>query len=68
MILEIVYEEDNNVRVRQNGGQYQPREQDFVISPEGCCMSIPASYSRHPFNVMEFIYEDNVQGSGGDSL
>ena len=50
------------------GGQYQPREQDFVISPEGCCMSIPASYSRHPFNVMEFIYEDNVQGSGGDSL
>lgn len=39
------------------GGQYQAREQDFVIDCEGICMSIPATYDRHPFKVL--VYEDN---------
>jgi hypothetical protein len=39
------------------GGQVQPREQDFVIDSEGICMSIPASYTRHPFKVL--VYEEN---------
>jgi hypothetical protein len=34
------------------GGQIQPREQDFVVDARGICMSIPASYSRHPFKVL----------------
>lgn len=38
------------------GGQYQPREQDFVIDENGICMSIPSSYERHPFKVL--VYEE----------
>lgn len=33
------------------------REQDFVLDPQGLCMSIPASYWKHPFKVMEIKYE-----------
>lgn len=39
------------------GGQVQPREQDFVVDVRGACMSIPATYTRHPFKILE-IYED----------
>ena len=39
------------------GGQIQPKEQDFVIDCNGVCMSIPSSYTRHPFKVL--VYEDN---------
>lgn len=38
------------------GGQYQAREQDFVIDENGICMSIPSSYERHPFKVL--VYEE----------
>jgi hypothetical protein len=34
------------------GGRYQPREQDFVIDADGICMSIPSSYTRHPFKIL----------------
>lgn len=34
------------------GGHIQPREQDFVVDVQGICMSIPASYSRHPFKIL----------------
>lgn len=40
-----------------NGGCLQPREQDFVVDARGACMSIPASYTRHPFKIMEIRYE-----------
>lgn len=43
------------------GGCIQPREQDFVVHPDGACMSIPASYTRHPFNVMEIRYERDLR-------
>lgn len=43
------------------GGAYQPREQDFVLHLNGVCMSIPASYTRHPFNVMEIRYERDLR-------
>ena len=43
------------------GGQIQPREQDFVVDVRGACMSIPASYTRHPFKIMEIVYEENRQ-------
>lgn len=43
------------------GGCLQPREQDFVVDVRGACMSIPASYTRHPFKIMEIVYEDNGQ-------
>lgn len=43
------------------GGCLQPREQDFVVDARGACMSIPASYTRHPFKIMEVVYEDNGQ-------
>lgn len=49
------------------GGAYQPREQDFVMHPNGICMSIPATYSRHPFNVIEIVYEDRQTDSGRTS-
>jgi len=39
------------------GGQVQPREQDFVVDSRGACMSIPATYTRHPFKIMEIVYE-----------
>lgn len=39
------------------GGQVQPREQDFVVDSRGICMSIPATYTRHPFKIMEIVYE-----------
>ena len=35
------------------GGCLQPREQDFVVDSRGACMSIPATYTRHPFKIME---------------
>lgn len=40
------------------GGCLQPREQDFVVDCRGVCMSIPATYTRHPFKIMEVVYED----------
>lgn len=40
------------------GGCLQPREQDFVVDSRGACMSIPATYTRHPFKIMEIVYED----------
>jgi hypothetical protein len=43
------------------GGCLQPREQDFVVDCRGVCMSIPATYTRHPFKILEVIYEDNGQ-------
>ena len=30
-------------------------------------MSIPASYTRHPFKIMEMIYEENRQVQLSDS-
>ena len=42
------------------GGCLQPREQDFVVDARGACMSIPASYTRHPFKIMEVIYESET--------
>ena len=41
------------------GGSTQPREQDFVLDPQGLCMSIPASYWKHPFKVIEIKYEED---------
>ena len=41
------------------GGQIQPREQDFIVDSRSICMSIPATYTRHPFKIME-IYEDRA--------
>lgn len=41
------------------GGAYQPREQDFVLHSDGICMSIPSTYSQHPFKVLEIVYEDD---------
>ena len=38
------------------GGCLQAREQDFVVDARGVCMSIPATYTRHPFKVMEMEY------------
>lgn len=43
------------------GGCLQAREQDFVVDCRGSCMSIPATYTRHPFKIMEIRYEDNLQ-------
>ena len=42
------------------GGCLQAREQDFVVDARGVCMSIPATYTRHPFKIVE-IYEDVLQ-------
>ena len=39
------------------GGCLQPREQDFVVDSRGACMSIPATYTMHPFKIMEIVYE-----------
>lgn len=39
------------------GGQVQPREQDFVVNSQGICMSIPATYTRHPFKIL--VYEED---------
>lgn len=39
------------------GGGLQPREQDFVVDSRGACMSIPATYTMHPFKIMEIVYE-----------
>jgi hypothetical protein len=39
------------------GGRIQPREQDFVIHPNGVCMSIPSSYNLHPFKILEYEQE-----------
>lgn len=39
------------------GGQIQPREQDFVVDARGVCMSIPATYTRHPFKIL--VYEED---------
>jgi hypothetical protein len=39
------------------GGCLQPREQDFVVDERGACMSIPSTYTRHPFKIMEIVYE-----------
>lgn len=44
------------------GGSVQPREQDFVVDSRGICMSVPASYSRHPFKVLVVDYEENNRG------
>ena len=41
------------ISVSDWGGRIQPREQDFVLDPDGVCMAIPASYSRHHFNILE---------------
>jgi hypothetical protein len=51
-----------------NGGQIQPREQDFVVDARGACMSIPASYTRHPFKIMEIRYELEMERSDDISL
>lgn len=40
------------ISVSDWGGRVQPREQDFVLDPNGVSMAVPASYSRHPFNVL----------------
>lgn len=40
------------------GGKVQPREQDFIVDEIGCCMSIPATYTRHPFKILTHV-EDN---------
>lgn len=45
------------------GGSLQPREQDFVVDSRGDCMSIPATYTRHPFKIMEIVYEDALEES-----
>ena len=50
------------------GGQIQPREQDFVVHPNGLCMSVPATYTRHPFNILEIVYEDDLQGADNSAL
>jgi hypothetical protein len=50
------------------GGQIQPREQDFVVDVRGACMSIPASYTRHPFKIMEIVYETDLQRQGNRTL
>jgi hypothetical protein len=42
------------------GGSLQPREQDFVVDSRGACMSIPATYTRHPFKIMEIVYESET--------
>lgn len=46
--------------VSEWGGQTQPREQDFVIDSQGVCMSIPASYTRHPFKVLVYEEDNNA--------
>lgn len=43
------------------GGCLQPREQDFVVDERGACMSIPSTYTRHPFKIMEIRYEGILQ-------
>ena len=43
------------------GGCLQAREQDFVVDARGVCMSIPATYTRHPFKIMELIYEKSIR-------
>lgn len=35
------------------------REQDFVLDARGICMSIPATYSRHPFKIITTEYEED---------
>ena len=45
------------------GGRLQPREQDFVVDSGGVCMSIPATYTMHPFKIMEIVYEEDVLGN-----
>ena len=46
------------------GGRIQPREQDFVVDVRGACMSIPSTYTRHPFKIMEIVYgEDRASDS-----
>ena len=50
------------------GGCLQPREQDFVVDSRGACMSIPATYTRHPFKIMEIVYEDDLERSGSQTV
>lgn len=35
------------------------REQDHVLGIEGVSMAIPATYDRHPFKILDIIYEDS---------
>lgn len=39
----------------------QPREQDFIVDERGCCMSIPATYTMHPFKIL--VYEEQKEWS-----
>ena len=50
------------------GGCLQPREQDFVVDVRGACMSIPSTYTRHPFKIMEIVYELEMERSDNISL
>lgn len=50
------------------GGCLQPREQDFVVDVRGACMSIPSTYTRHPFKIMEIRYELEMERSENLSL
>lgn len=34
------------------------REQDYVLGGDGVSMALPATYDRHPFKIMEVLYED----------
>ena len=43
------------------GGCLQPREQDFVVDSRGACMSIPATYTRHPFKIMEIYGNEEME-------
>ena len=33
------------------------------MDSRGACMSIPATYTMHPFKIMEIVYEDDLQRS-----
>ena len=50
------------------GGSLQPREQDFVVDSRGACMSIPATYTKHPFKIMEIVYEDALEESDSRTI
>lgn len=34
------------------------REQDHVLGGEGVSMAIPATYDRHPFKILDIVYEE----------
>jgi hypothetical protein len=44
------------------------REQDYVLGVEGISMSIPATYDRHPFKIMEIVYETDLQRPNNSSI